>query len=396
MQTIWIIFLLLWSGVSLAQTRLNLAQALERATDQHPALVLQRLQLQQTAALEDQGRGHPAASLGYSVEELGAAGTGLHALGIQQSFNLPAVGNRQAAWQRALLATQRSSLAVQQAQVQQAVAQGYQAIVYYKHQIQLNQQILAVYDTLVLVAQRRAQVGETGALPLVAAQSAQQQLIVQQLRTQQQLQQALMDWRILLNDNTISDVADSTLAAPMPFLDSSALAHPLIAQLQAQQQASIAQRGVLEAQLLPQINTGVQLQLVEGTFPNVGAQIGFNVPLFNKGVRAQLQANQYAQQQLERAQELQAQQVTLQQQTLRQQMDLSGQQLQYYEQQLLPTLERQVQYSRRAYAVGEVNYLPVLETLQQYLTAQQSYLDLLWNYQNQRVTYAYWMAWGQK
>lgn len=379
-------------GPSVEAQRLHLADALERATQQNPQLILQRLTLAQTAATEDQGRGHPAASFGYSLDEYGTAGTGIHALGWEQSFNLPAVGNRQAAQQRALLAAQGSALEVQRLQLQQVVAQGYHTLVYYHHQQLLNQQLLSVYDSLLLLTRRRVEVGETGALPLVAAQTARRQLVLQQLQTAQQQQAALMNWRLLLNDSSIIGVVDSVLhPIPMP-MDSTTALHPLSIQLQKQQAVTTAQRRVLEAQLLPQINTGLQIQMVEGAFPNVGGQIGVNVPLFNKGVRAQLQANDHAQTRLAQAEALQQQQIQLQRQNIWQQLNLQQQQLIYYRTELLPIIEQQVQYSRRAYALGEVNYLAVLEALKQSLLAQKNYLELVWQYNQLQVTYAYWLG----
>lgn len=387
----WGLFLLFWNTSAKAQ-RLHLAEALERATQQNPQLILQRLALEQIAATEDLGRGHPAGTFGYSLDEYGAAGTGIHTLGWQQSFNLPAVGNRQAAQQRALLAAQGSALETQRLQVKQTVAQGYQTLVYYRHQQLINQQLLSVYDSLLLLTQRRAEVGETGMLPLVAAQTARRQLVLQQLQTAQLQQAALMNWRILLNDDRITGVVDSLLSPiPMP-LDSNTRLHPLSIQLQKQQAVTTAQRRVLEAQLLPQINTGFQVQIVEGVFPNIGGQIGISVPLFNKGTHAQLKANDKAQRRLAQAEVLQQQQIQLQRKNIWQQLHLQQQQLVYYRMELLPMIEQQVQYSRRAYALGEVNYLAVLEALQQSLLAQKNYLELVWQYNQLQVTYTYWLG----
>lgn len=378
---------------SQAQTHLNLAQALKRAATQNPALIIQRLRLEHRAALEDQGRGHPMANIGYSFEELGTAGSGIHALGIQQSFNLPAVGQRQADRQRALLEVESSVLVVQEQQVKRAVAQGYQTLVYYRHQQVINRQLMGVYDSLVLLAQRRAEVGETGVLPLLAAQSARQQLVLTQLAVQQQFQAALMDWQLLLNDGTLLGVQDSLLVPlPFPLASDALITHPLLLQLQQQQRATTAQKAVLETQLLPQLQTGVQLQLVEGTFPNVGGQLGFNVPLFNRGVRAQLRANERATARYQQALQLKTQQITLQRQQIHQQLMLLQQQLTYFQDTLLPTLRQQVAYSSRVYTVGEASYLAVLQSLEQYLTAQQQYLSLLWQYNHRQIDYKYWMG----
>ncbi len=376
-----------------AQTTVDLTTALERVRTQNVQLQAQRVYLSQQEALKAASKGHPAGSFGYSFEELGVAGSGVHSLYFNQSFNMPAVAKRRANLQTALIAAGTTQLVAIELQLERAVAQRYQQVLFFKSQQQLNEQLLSLYDSIVVIATRRAQVGETGRLPLLTTQTAQQQLALQQLQTQQQIAAGLVDLQLLLYDSTLTDIADSLLQLPLLEDQSSREApHPLALQLQQQQQILQNQRAVLESQWLPQLDVGAQMQLVEGTFPNAAGQIGWTVPLFKKGLKAQLRGNDLGQQQLAVQAQGLLQQIELEQKKAWQQVLALQQQVRYLEREVLPTLILQQRLLRRAYAVGEIDYLNVLQSLQQVLGARQQYLNLLLDLNLQWIDYQYWSS----
>ncbi len=374
-----------------AQGRISLSEALERAQNQQVQLRMQRLYLQQQEMLKDAGKGHPAAGFGYGFEELGAAGSGVHSLYFNQSFNMPRVAQSRAQLQTARVAAGNSQLESIALQLERAVAQQYQQIVFFKNQGLLNQELLAVYDSIVLVAQKRATVGETGPLPLLTTQTAQQQLRLQQLQNQQQITSNIVLLQMLLYDSTFTDISDSLL--PFPILENRATSsqnHPLVVQIEQQKQVLEYQKNVLKSQWLPQLNLGVQLQVVEGIFPNVAGQIGWSVPLFKQGLNAQIKGNEMAQQQLLVQAEGMAQQIELEQKNAWLQLQSLQQQIQYLETEILPTLITQQNLLRRSYQLGEINYLNVLQSLEQILATRQQHLELLLKLNLQLIDYQYY------
>jgi cobalt-zinc-cadmium resistance protein CzcA len=376
-----------------AQSRVDLPSALQRVRTQHVQLQAQRVYLQQQAALIDAAKGHPATNFGYGVEEWGAAGSGIHSLYLNQSFNLPAVAQRRAALQEALAAAGSSELLALERQLERSVAQQYQQILFYKSQSQLNTQLIALYDSIAVIAERRATVGETGRLPLLSTQTAQQQLILQQFQSQQLLQASLVELQQLLYDSTVVAVADSALTAPLVnqrTLENTQ--HPLLLQLEQQKTVLQQQAQVLHSQWLPQLTIGAQVQVVEGLFPNGAAQLGLSVPLFRRGLKAQLRGNELGQQQVSVQVAGLLQQIELEEKKAWQQVLALQQQVRYLEREVLPTLLLQQQLLRRAYAVGELNYLNVLQSLQQVFQARQQYLNLLLELNLQWIDYQYWSS----
>lgn len=361
-----------------AQNVLGLEAALARVKTQHPRVLQQDLYIQQQRILKDAGKNQPFLSFGYGMEELGVAGTGVHSLYAQQSFNLPQVAQRQAVYQEALAQTGEFQKAVTQKQLQRSVAGLYQQLLFLKSQQRLNKELLAIYDKTEKIAQKRARVGETGAIPLITTQSAKQQIEWQQMSTVQNYNSQFILLQQFLMDNTLTDIADTALVVWKQALETIDLAaHPLVEQIHQRKLANTLQGDVIRSQLLPQVSTGVQLQVVDATFPNFGAQIGLNVPLFSQGVKAQVQANELNGKILDQNKVWQLQQLESQQKMILQNIQLLEQQLAYFENTLLPTLQKQQALNQNAFSIGALDYLNVLQGLEQIIDVKRRYLQLV-------------------
>lgn len=361
-----------------AQSVIDLETALERVKTQHPRVLQQDLYIQQQRILKDAGKNQPFFSFGYGMEELGVAGTGVHSLYAQQSFNLPQVAQRKAVFQEALAQTGELQKAVTQKQLERAVAALYQQLLFLKSQQGLNQELLLIYNKIEEIAQKRAKVGETGAIPLITTQTAKQQIEWQQMSTVQDYKGQLILLQQFLMDSTLTDVADTALIPWTQEFDAPDLtAHPLVAQIDKSKVANDLQSELIQSQLLPQLSTGIQLQVVDGTFPNFGAQIGLNVPLFSKGIKAQVQANELNSKILDQNKAWQLQTLESQQKMILQNIQLLKKQLDYFENTLLPSLQKQQELNQKSFSIGELDYLNVLQGLEQIIGVKRRYLQLV-------------------
>jgi cobalt-zinc-cadmium resistance protein CzcA len=361
-----------------AQNVISLEAAIARVKTQHPRILQQDLYIQQQRILKDAGKNQPFLSFGYDMGELGVSGTGVHSLYAQQSFNLPQVAKRKSAFQEAMAQTGEFQKEVTQKQLERSVAGLYQQLLFLKSQQSLNRELLAIYNKTEEIAKKRARVGETGAIPLITTQSAKQQIEWQQMSTAQNYNSQLILLQQFLMDSTLTDIADTALIAKKQALGAIDLtAHPLVEQINQSKVANELQSEVIQSQLSPQISTGVQIQVVDGTFPNFGAQIGLNVPLFTKGVKAQVQANSLNSKILDQNKAWQLQQLESQQKMILQNIQLLEKQLNYFESTLLPTLQKQLELSQKSFSIGELDYLNVLQGLEQIIGVKRRYLQLV-------------------
>lgn len=373
-----IMFVLLFCLSCSAQNVIDLQSAIERVKTQHPSVLQQDLYIQQQRILKDAGKNQPFFGFGYGMEEFGLAGTGVHSLYAQQSFNLPQVAKRKSVFQEAVSQTGELQKVVTQKELERSVAALYQQLLFLKSQQILNKELLVIYTKTEKIAQKRASVGESGAIPLITTQAAKQQIEWQQMSTIQNYVSQFILLQQFLMDSTLTDIADTALIVSKQDIQAIDLAaHPLVEQIDKRKVANTLQSEVIQSQLSPQLSTGIQLQVVDGSFPNFGAQIGLNVPLFTKGVKAQVEANMLNGKILDQTKAWQLQQLESQQKILLQNIQLLQKQLIYFESVLLPTLQKQQELNQKAFSIGELDYLNVLQGLEQIIGVKRRYLQLI-------------------
>ena len=94
-RLIIIAFSLLFHYGLFAQT-VNMKQAIEQITTKHPIILQQDLYVEQQRILKAAGKQQPSLGVGYTFEEVGIRGSGIHSLYLQQAFNLPKVAKSKA------------------------------------------------------------------------------------------------------------------------------------------------------------------------------------------------------------------------------------------------------------------------------------------------------------
>lgn len=277
-----------------------------------------------------------------------------------------------------------------QKQLECYTASLYQQILFLKSQKNLNSELLEIYKKIENISQKRAALGDTGELPILTSQTAQQQLQLQQMTYHQNYLIQLELLKQFLLDSTITDIADTALVVLENNLATIDLEqHPLVQQIDQNILANQAQSQVIKSQLLPQLYVGVQAQVVDRTFPNVGAQLGVNVPIFNKGIKSQVQANDLNTKILEQNKIWQLEQLQTQQRIAMHNIQQLQEQLIYLENSVLPTIQKQQILIEKAYQLGEIEYWNVLQNLQQIIAARQAYLQVVFQLNLAQVQYRY-------
>lgn len=382
---------LLFFGLRLCgQTTISMEQAIEQVKTKHPTILQQELYIEQQQILKAAGKQQPFLGVGYSFEEVGITGSGIHSLYLQQTFNMPTVAKSKALYREEMSKTGVFQKEATEKELKRYIASVYQQILFLKSKKIMTDELLALYKEIEGIATKRTQVGESGELPILATQTAKQQLQLQQMRTERQYLVQLEKLKQYLMDNTITDITDTVLVAlPNKLQKIDVNVHPLVKTIDQKIVTNEAQNLVIQSQLLPQIAVGFQTQVVQGAYPFFGGQFGFNVPLFKKGVKAKIKANKLNNAILKENKNWQVQQLNTQQSIAIQNIKQLESQLQHIETLILPTLKKQQEFSQKAYAVGELDYLNVLQSLQQVIVAKNSYLQVLFQLNLAWVDYDY-------
>lgn len=378
---ITVLLFLAWNAN--AQKSISLKEALEQVKSNHPTVLQQDLYIEQqrilkNASNDQPGIQQPMLGAGYTFDEVGISGTGVHSLYVTHSFNLPRVGKNKALLQEELAKAGTYQKEATQKELQRYVASLYQQLLYTKSQQQLNRQLRASYKKIEQLAQKKVDLGETNAAPVLSLQTAQHKLSLKEMRNKQTFQIQLEQLKAYLVDSTITDIQDSILLQPQNLTQGYSLeAHPLVKQIDQSIIVNHAQKKLIQDQLAPQIIWGFRTQMVQLEYPNFGGQIGLNIPLMSKNVKAEVKANELNTRILDQSRNWQIQQLDTRQKIALENIEALEQQVSYLEEVVLPAIQKQQTFMEKSFQIGELDYLSVLQSSQQIISIRKDYWQLL-------------------
>jgi len=383
---------LLFFGLSLTgQTAtISLETAIQKARQNYPVLQNQLIQIEQAQKLTGIKSSHPLAQITLSSDEYDfSRNSGVHSLGIQQNFNLPKVNRaNQELYQEQANAAQ-SKIALTERTIDLLVTQAYYDLIYQKQQQQEWARLASTYDDLELVSQQRLDAGETGKTPLLAAKAQKRSVTLKQREAQQAYEVALQNFNAYLLTDTLFEVALEELPIPQKTANTDLTNHPLVNYYEQQAALAKAQIDVNKVQLTPQLNTGLQLQRVAGDFLFLGFQVGVNVPLFKQAQQQKIEVAQLGLKIQEQQKELALRQLTQQQQKIQLQVQQLLDNIDFYQEELLPNATSDSEFFQAAFRAGEATYLEYQQRLELQIKYRLDYLRLLRDFQFRQVELKY-------
>jgi cobalt-zinc-cadmium resistance protein CzcA len=271
-------------------TFITLEEALEKARNNYPVLQRQMMEAAQTNKMAEIKSSHPTANLYWSSEEYNFTNnSGVHSLGIQQNFNLPKVNKSNQLLYQEQEKSVNNQVLISETKIDLLLSQAYFELLFQKDKIEEWEKLRQLYEEFVQLSQQRYEAGETSQAPLLFAKSEQRALVFQLQKVQQEATAALYNFNAYLLSDTLFDILKQPLILSDTLIDFDLKQHPLIRYYQQEVEVAKAQLEVRKAQLLPQINTGFQLQNVAGKTLFCGLKLGVNLPLFRKAHRLKVE-----------------------------------------------------------------------------------------------------------
>jgi cobalt-zinc-cadmium resistance protein CzcA len=385
-----IVGLISLGGTIGAQPALTLEEALQLAQAQNPTIQQADLRIQQQQSLIGAAYQQPMGTLSLSSEEYDfSAGSGIHSFNVNQAFNLPGTMRKRKAVREAQagLAQQQRQLTVQQLNAQ--LSGNYYRVVWARQRQALLQAIDSNYADLERIAQAQFDAGVTGRVPVLQAQNKRQELQLQQTSGAEDYRLAVAGFNQWLLAEQTYTVALMTLPPPQATDTLKNMRIPAALQV-LQQQQTVAENQLAATKVLlnPQLQTGLQFQMVEGVAPFWGYQLGVNVPLFRKGQRAQIEAAQVGVAVAEKALESTTKRLDRQRDYQLQQMRKNWRQYEQLQNELLPLTRENASLIATAYQSNNASYLDYILVLERLLNYQLQAVDYLLQYHQARVQWA--------
>jgi outer membrane protein TolC len=347
-------------------------------------------------------RQHPSltAYLNHEAFKFSDFNNGMYSIYAQQNFNLPQVANAYREWQNNLAKNSELDALIVQNELKLTLFTHYADFVEAKMWVnQLNNWDL-IYSQWEKIAQAQYNAGATSKLPVLQSQ-AQRELLKLQINQKQQQVAIYKNQLIYICRTTELNITDSLLLDLGIYFDSSylknlnvdSLPNHLLAQQAFQQiQTNQAKQKNIESQLIPQLYTQVQMQILDKQAPFWGAAIGVSVPIFPQNIKAQSAQIEQQSRGLKLNLEWNLQTIGNHLTVAQQEITRLFTAIQTYQKTVLPLYEQQLAMSLKFYQNGESDYLYFLQATQQLFTQQSNYWTLQREYIQHRILWDYYLA----
>lgn len=379
-------------GQSQAST-ITLEQALNIARKSNASLKSGKYEIDRQNKLADAGALKPFSQIFMSGEEFNFSGEqGIHSLNLYQNFYLPKVNKaqRNVYQHSAVLANQQLKLTDQE--LKREVEKAFYDVVFANGAFELASENLELYNAFLSITTTQLESGESGKIPQQAAKMSRGQATLTTGLAQERYEVALAIFNQWLHTD-IQYTVESELPVPIELKhDSIAQQNPHLQLKRARIDLASAEVERQEAQLTPQINSGLRLQNANGKFPLLGYQLGLNIPLFRKAYHGHIEAAELKVKVEENA--LQATKDNMQRtvQRITAEMRIRLKTLDYILNELTPIATEQSDILRIAYWEGEIGYLEYLNSLKQEANAKKQYLVALYEFNALQIELNFWLG----
>lgn len=385
-----LLFLLLFTGLlpchgqqkdSPEDHTLTLQQALQIALKNYPAVQKASLEVKKQQALKKTAFDPGLTSVFYQKEETnGETITGVQSWGIQQDFDFPLTSLKKSQYLQEKVALSQARANLTRNEVAAKVTMAYQNLLLAREKLTAARRLDSVYQNFEHAARLRYETGETGRLESIAAAGKAYKIALE-------LQQAETDWRMaqqslqnwLNTDKVLLPPPDAPpqLSFTLPAEEGKADNNPVVQYYRQNFEVARAAWKSERSLFWPTLTLGYSDQTVNGQTGFYLYRLGIKVPLFFFSRQGHTRAARLESLMAEK--DLREQQ--LQWKTQMQQADgdlkKATAALQWYQTDGLRLADEQMQAALLSYRLGEIDYVSLIQNLEQAAGIRQEYLGAI-------------------
>lgn len=357
---------------------ISLEEAVKIAKSNYPTMKQADLMVQQQKSLKKTVFDIGSTSIFYEREETdGGNRVGNRTIGFSQSIEFPTAYIARSKFRRQQIdLSEQFTKATENELVRNVTGAYYNASFAFRN-LQLAWELDSVYKNFERAAKIRYETQETNKLEFLAASGQYQNIKVL-------LQQAQADYRIaiqelkkwLVMDEPIEIDAKNLAKAELALrLDISQLEqNPLLQFIYQQIEVNKTQVKIEQSKLLPQLDFSYGDQKVEGESGFYTYQAGITIPLWFRPQQGRIQEAKIKTKIAKSRYE--EQKLVLNNTFLQRQKDYNKlkQIINYYESQVLPLANEQIEAAKKNYRFGEIDYVAYIQNLDQAIKTKQEYL----------------------
>ena len=308
-------------------------------------------------------------------------------MGVQQSFSLPTVYNRQGKLLNQQVVLSEKYLTISKADLIRNVTTAYYQLVYGQNYLKVLIYQDSVYKNFTNAANSRYTNGETGYLEKVTADATYQQIVLLRKQAQADIiiyEQELQKW--LFTNTPVEPTVNRIEKLPTPILSDTlpVSQNPILNYYQQNVNVAAANLALTRSRGLPDFSVGLSKMAIGNSQQYLGYNVGINIPLWFKPYQGRNEAAKMAIKiaEADYANTIDTTRVAYNQQL--QQYQKWNEQLSYYESAGLKQSDEIIKNAGVNYRYGNISYIEYIQNLTQAFNIKIQYLGALNEY-NQSI-----------
>ena len=378
-------------GTAQNEISISLEQAIQIAQENDPSLRVNGLQRFQNEKLSQGSVPRPASQITFSGDEMNFDGNaGVQSLNFQQNFNHPKVSSGYRDFYKNKISKSEQLLVLNKKEIARHVQSAYYRLVFAKQFVLLSKELQIVYEDFYQLANDAFKAGETNKLPVVSASTLDKKATLLVNHAAHEVEEAKEILNIWLGGSERYDSEDIDLSVEEMALMNIDRDNPHLSIYEIEKAIALKSIDIQKSKLLPQLVTGLSLQSVNGDLLFFGYQAGLNIPLFRKGYNTKIDAAKIDIEIQDEMMNGKRKSMMLEVSRITNHIEHLVSKIEYFDSELLPTAEEEMNLLKEAYNAGEIKYLEFMMSLENYKNFQLERLELMEDYFMSRAELNYW------
>lgn len=370
---------------------ITLEQAIDIATKQDPSLILAELNVMKSDKQAKVGLAFQPTQISLSGEEFNFEGiSGVQSLNIQQNFYMPGVSEKYKAYNRSKSKKYAAISKLTKKEVVRNVESAYYRLAIAKQELSVRQNAKSIYVDFLERSKESYRVGESNKIAMVTAENMLKKAELNIDHTLHEIEMARSLFNIWLGSRDLYDVPPVADYENVVYNNEDYSTHLSIYDLEKEMIARNVE--IQKSNLLPQINTGLRLQSLNGDLLYFGYQIGVNIPIVRGSYKKQVEATKVGLEIVDAEKAIKKREIDFRIIKLTGHLEHLGKKLEAYTSDLLPSIQEQIDLLKEAYQAGEGNYIEYMMTIESYDNLQIEKVQLLEDYYQNLVELKYWTS----
>ncbi|MFZ1798345.1 MAG: CusA/CzcA family heavy metal efflux RND transporter [Chitinophagaceae bacterium] len=383
-----------------AQTPITLQAAIDTALANNLSLKNEKLNVEYQEKLLRSAVTIPATTVFGEVGQINSFYSDTK-FGISQSISFPTVYSKKKLLLKEEFSASKIAVVLKEAELKKTVSHIFNALSYLDEKKKLLLRTDSLFTTFLSKANLRFEKGETNILEKATAENQQGQIAIQLNELEQDIAIAQIQFQLALKTTKV--YFPSVENYKMQFMNegiSESTQNPRIQYMQQQKQIALANTQFEKSKLSPDLNIGYNNTSIRGTgaddklytssqrFQSV--QIGVGIPIFNGAQKAIIHAAKIKETIAESVYEIELQALNAEKETAYKEYQKFLQSTSWYEKTALKSAAIISTAATQQFVNGEINYLDWVILINQSVSIQSQYIDVVKNL-NESINQIYYL-----